>query len=574
MAKKQSGKKTSKNKSSKTLLSQKNILITSIVVIIVLIVVLVGVVVMKSKAHQTASHSSAPVMQVTDQGVTWLPEKQEIKIDKQLFTPDWDPHTPITYYKIGEDNGKDIIIAILPGIDPSGDRKITLLHDGDTYRIIQQYSNVFNQGTYFGPPHSGDVDESGFVTYHALSAPENMQLSQGLLYHVGEGYSTFFFSDYQKQEEGRKTILTKFTDTPWGPLYTYNLVIQGNGSTDTPGFYPTLQQFVLQLADGEARTYQMHPQFIGDDNVLLGTWNDGTKNTDAFTWNMTNGGCGASGFVEVLPDKEVADLVQVGKTVNGEIIYGFSTAANPTLKGHYGMLPNGTYYFYDSKSGESKQIPISIEEYNAKHGVVVYKDSFGRYDVFVNQAYGIGAECGKPVIYLYPTQTTPVSVQVGANITKSEPLYNNGWNVLAHPSGVLQNSDGKQYNSLFWEGLGKGEYPNVDAGFVVPQSELKAMIWNQTHQLGLNDQEAKDFMDFWMPKMPTTPYVRLTWFGTKQMDELAPLTVVPKPDTEIRLFLEFSGLQKQITIPSQVLSSPPRKGFTLVEWGGLLRNGQ
>ena len=71
--------------------------------------------------------------------------------------------------------------------------------------------------------------------------------------------------------------------------------------------------------------------------------------------------------------------------------------------------------------------------------------------------------------------------------------------------------------------------------------------------------------------MPSTPYVRLTWFGTQQLNALAPLYVTPKPDTMIRIFLDFEGLKNPTQIKPQTLSAIPRKGFTLVEWGGLLR---
>jgi hypothetical protein len=70
--------------------------------------------------------------------------------------------------------------------------------------------------------------------------------------------------------------------------------------------------------------------------------------------------------------------------------------------------------------------------------------------------------------------------------------------------------------------------------------------------------------------MPNTPYTRLTWFGTSDMNKLAPLHITPKPDTMIRVFLDFQGLKEPIAIPAQTLSSIPRKGFTVIEWGGLL----
>ena len=77
-------------------------------------------------------------------------------------------------------------------------------------------------------------------------------------------------------------------------------------------------------------------------------------------------------------------------------------------------------------------------------------------------------------------------------------------------------------------------------------------------------------MDFWTDKLPASPYVRLTWLGTQDMNQLAPLSVVPAPDTTIRIFLDFAGLDQPIKLIPQKLTSVPRRGFTLVEWGGLL----
>ncbi len=188
----------------------------------------------------------------------------------------------------------------------------------------------------------------------------------------------------------------------------------------------------------------------------------------------------------------------------------------------------------------------------------------------MNQKFAPLAECGKLVVYLYPERPTQVSVKVDADITKSEPLYNNGWNVFAQPSGQLSLS-GKIYNSLFWEDQGKS-YPDINAGFVVKSEKIKETLIDHLTKLGLNKNEIDDFLEFWLPRMPKTPYVRLTWFGTRQMDQIAPLTINPKPQTIIRVFLDFEGLDHVITISPQKLLAPERKGFTAVEWGGLLRN--
>jgi hypothetical protein len=181
------------------------------------------------------------------------------------------------------------------------------------------------------------------------------------------------------------------------------------------------------------------------------------------------------------------------------------------------------------------------------------------------------AECGKPVIYLYPTTDTQVSVKVGADINVSQPTYPlAGWTVLAHPNGQLD-YQGHSYPNLFWEGTGHGIYPDKSkSGFVVSQDKLLSTLISQLSTLGLNSQESADFVEFWGPRLPDTPYVRLTWLDTADMNLLAPLQVSPPPKTTIRLFLEFAGLDQPIKLIPQRLSAPIRHGFTLVEWGGLL----
>jgi hypothetical protein len=178
--------------------------------------------------------------------------------------------------------------------------------------------------------------------------------------------------------------------------------------------------------------------------------------------------------------------------------------------------------------------------------------------------------CAKPVVYLYPTASTVVNVRVGANVTVSDPQYPaGGWrNVLAQPSGKLT-YEGKNYESLFWEGTGYGEYPGISSGTVVKKADVVATMKRQLAEQGLNAKETSDFVAFWQDKIPSKPYVRLTWLNTAQMNTLAPLYINPKPDTVLRVFLDMEGFDTKIELPAQKLTSTFRHGFTVVEWGGL-----
>ena len=47
-----------------------------------------------------------------------------------------------------------------------------------------------------------------------------------------------------------------------------------------------------------------------------------------------------------------------------------------------------------------------------------------------------------------------------------------------------------------------------------------------------------------------------------------PLDITPTPETLIRVFMEFKGLDEKITINEQKLEKVKRNGYTVVEWGG------
>jgi hypothetical protein len=61
-----------------------------------------------------------------------------------------------------------------------------------------------------------------------------------------------------------------------------------------------------------------------------------------------------------------------------------------------------------------------------------------------------------------------------------------------------------------------------------------------------------------------------TFVPQEQFDQLAPLAVSPQPDTVIRVFMDYQGLDKYQEVAAPVITTPQRKGFTVVEWGGAL----
>lgn len=179
------------------------------------------------------------------------------------------------------------------------------------------------------------------------------------------------------------------------------------------------------------------------------------------------------------------------------------------------------------------------------------------------------AVVAKPVIYLYPEEETDVTVTLDFDgaLTSTYPAYEEGWTVLARPDGTLRDPDtGRSYYCLFWEGISRREY-DFSSGFVVPGEETAAFLEDALDRLGLTEREAQEFIIYWLPRMEENAWNLISFQGAAYT-EGAVLTVDPAPDTVLRVFMAWKGLDQPVELPPQQLSAPERAGFTLVEWGG------
>jgi hypothetical protein len=175
----------------------------------------------------------------------------------------------------------------------------------------------------------------------------------------------------------------------------------------------------------------------------------------------------------------------------------------------------------------------------------------------------------KPVIYLYPEEETQISVKLDyqGQLTSTYPAYEDGWTVTAQPDGALIDREtGREYDCLFWEGLTDVEY-DFSTGFVVPGEETAAFLEDALSALGLTDREADEFIIYWLPRMEGNSY-NLISFQQERYTDHAALTIDPAPDTLLRVFMAWKGLDAPVEVEPQILESTPRTGFTVVEWGG------
>lgn len=176
----------------------------------------------------------------------------------------------------------------------------------------------------------------------------------------------------------------------------------------------------------------------------------------------------------------------------------------------------------------------------------------------------------KPIIYIYPEQETKVRVKVGnpLNLTHTYPKYDNGWEVIAKPNGdLIDCKTGRNLYSLYWEGINTVE-PNMDEGFIVKGEDTIAFLEEKLAVLGLNEREANEFIIYWLPKLESNKYNFIRFQIQEEINNNMPLEITPKPDTVIRIVMEFKGLEEPIEIIEQKLETPERTGYTVVEWGG------
>ncbi len=178
----------------------------------------------------------------------------------------------------------------------------------------------------------------------------------------------------------------------------------------------------------------------------------------------------------------------------------------------------------------------------------------------------------KPVIYLYPETATDVTVDLDfdGNLTCTYPEYNGLWQVNAAPDGTLTDKSGREYYCLYWEGESNSSYvSDKKVGFMVKGEDTAEFLREKVLALGLDQKEANEFIIYWLPLMQDNAY-NYIYFSIDEYCDAAKLNVTPAPDTVIRFSMVWQGLDSPYAVTEQILpKTPVRRGFTVVEWGGL-----
>ena len=187
----------------------------------------------------------------------------------------------------------------------------------------------------------------------------------------------------------------------------------------------------------------------------------------------------------------------------------------------------------------------------------------------------------QPVLYLYPTKTTELSVSLDydGTLTYTYPTPQTQadgavtWHMTASPDGDLTDVAGRHYSSLFWEGEGPIGGTQND-GFVVEADTATGFL---EEKLGLSEHETAEFITFWGPRIAergralvtfaTDEYVRKAVYRFTDVSSGADAI----PDTFIRVYVIIGDVPQEAVPEQNLVPAPARTGFTAVEWGGTER---
>lgn len=177
----------------------------------------------------------------------------------------------------------------------------------------------------------------------------------------------------------------------------------------------------------------------------------------------------------------------------------------------------------------------------------------------------------KPIIYLYPTEDTELSVKLGYKdkITCSYPIYRNGWNVLAKPNGdLIDLNTNRNLYSLYYESETMYNFSMQKDGFVVKGTNVAEFLEEKLAVLGLTERESEEFIIYWLPILQKNEYNYIRFATIDEINKNMPLEFSKEPDTLIRVLMTYKGLDEPIQVEEQQLQTPKRTGFVAVEWGG------
>ena len=214
---------------------------------------------------------------------------------------------------------------------------------------------------------------------------------------------------------------------------------------------------------------------------------------------------------------------------------------NPDItKEDFETMDKGYEYYYIPNTKETGKIPTVIGEY------------------------------AKPVLYLYPTKKTKVTINFEHEdmLTTTYPKFNKEWVVTANPNGDLYDKNGNYYYALYWEENGNHRV-DFSEGFYVEKENAIKFLEEKLNYIGLNKRERNEFIMYWLPVLEKNKKNLVYFELTKERDSYNKIKINPQPDSLLRIAIHIKKVDKKINIKEQKLTKFNRTGFSAIEWGGV-----
>ena len=75
---------------------------------------------------------------------------------------------------------------------------------------------------------------------------------------------------------------------------------------------------------------------------------------------------------------------------------------------------------------------------------------------------------------------------------------------------------------------------------------------------------------YWLPILEKNSQSLVYFEQTVERDSYNKLLISPQPDSVLRLAIHVKKVNNKVNIKEQKLNTFTRKGFTVVEWGGVI----
>lgn len=313
---------------------------------------------------------------------------------------------------------------------------------------------------------------------------------------------------------------------------------------------------VINYTNGKEIIPINNNSLLRSGNYLWATYDDDKHAIYDFLGNkyLTEGydkvyGISGGAYVLVLKDS-IVKLIQL----DGKVLYEYGE--NPDIDTlNFALEYNGEALFQLFKSDKNASMCVEYS-YNPSDKKGVTKE----------------IECGgiaKPILYLYPTKKTNVTVSFSHPefLETTYPKFNNSWRVTAMSDGSLYDSNNKYYYALYWDEK-KVHTVDFSEGFYVEKDDAIEFLEQKLSYIGLNDKEKNEFIMYWLPVLEKNGKSLVYFELTEERESYNNLLITPKPDSMLRMVIHIKKVDKKTDIKKQSLTKFKRVGFTAVEWGG------